>query len=131
MGAQDVLFETKLASLCLMPKIIDEDYLGAESMAFVLKHAPECRRGGSDSAVIFTHTYDSVRFAASHSLGFVRRHSQALAVTPGGGNVGMRRHLSFLKGSVSGAAGDGARARHERRVVRLQAPAQMLPPAQA
>jgi hypothetical protein len=61
---QDVLFESKLASLCLMPKVIDESYLRQDEIAFVHKHVPEARRAGAvpaDSAVVFTHTYDSVR----------------------------------------------------------------------
>lgn len=62
---QDVLFESKLASMCLMPKIINEEYLRPDEVAFMLKHVPSFRRHGqkassNSNAVVFTHTYDSV-----------------------------------------------------------------------
>ena len=61
---QDVLFESKLASMCLMPKIIDEDYLTPAELAFLTKHAPNVRRRCDPpeaNVVVYTHTYDSVR----------------------------------------------------------------------
>ena len=59
-----MLFESKLASMCLMPKVIDEEYLAEAEVAFLAKHAPNVRRRcdpAEANVIVYTHTYDSVR----------------------------------------------------------------------
>ena len=61
---QNVLFESKLANMCLVPKIIDAAYLHAAELAAVRKHVPDFGADGAASpneALVFTHMYDSVR----------------------------------------------------------------------
>lgn len=58
---QDVLFESKLAGMCLTPKVVDEAYLKPHELAFLRKHVPEAAARDSPSALVFTHPYDSVR----------------------------------------------------------------------
>lgn len=57
-GLQDVLFESKLANMCLKPKIIDEQYLKAEEQELLKRHLNEY---SMSSPPVFTHMYDSVR----------------------------------------------------------------------
>jgi hypothetical protein len=60
---QDVLFESKLANMCLVPKIIDRYYLQPAELALLQKQVPEFGADGTCSrsdALVLTHMYDSV-----------------------------------------------------------------------
>jgi hypothetical protein len=67
---QNVLFESKLANMCLVPKIIDRHYLQPAELALLQKQVPEFGADGacsSSGSLVFTHMYDSVRLP-SHLL---------------------------------------------------------------
>lgn len=55
---QDVLFESKLANMCLKPKIIDDQYLKPDEQDLLRRHLNEY---SMSSPPVFTHMYDSVR----------------------------------------------------------------------
>jgi hypothetical protein len=56
---QGVLFESKLANMCLRPKLVDETYLTPEELALLRRSVRDYGVPGSE-APVFTHTYDSV-----------------------------------------------------------------------
>lgn len=56
-AVQDVLFESKLANMCLKPKIIDDQYLKPEEHELLKRHLNEY---SMSSPPVFTHMYDSV-----------------------------------------------------------------------
>ena len=57
---QDVLFESKLANMCLKPKTIDNDYLKPEEQELLNHWAPEFSMVNPH---VFTHMYDTVRIS--------------------------------------------------------------------
>ena len=54
---QDVLFESKLANMCLKPKTIDSQYLKPEEQELLSHWAPEF---SMSNPPVFTHMYDTV-----------------------------------------------------------------------
>lgn len=52
-----MLFESKLANMCLKPKIINEEYLKADEQDLLRRHLNEY---SMSSPPVFTHMYDSV-----------------------------------------------------------------------
>lgn len=63
---QDVLFESKLANMCLKPKTIDSSYLKPEEQQLLRHWAPEFSMANPP---VFTHMYDTVRRPTSCHAG--------------------------------------------------------------
>jgi hypothetical protein len=63
---QDVLFESKLANMCLKPKVIDSSYLKRDERELLNHWAPEF---AMSNAPVLTHMYDTVRTTPPPSRG--------------------------------------------------------------
>jgi hypothetical protein len=116
---EGVLFESKLANMCLKPKVIDDEYLKPDEQELLRRFAPEYSLANPP---VLTHMYDTVRLLLLATSTSLQMCSCAIRQCCTSTYVLMR---------AMPAACDGSRHGPGRQSVWLQATHQEVPAPQA